>query len=233
MSGKTVFLVHTLARSSFVTKLWIFNSWLPKLLIGSAEINMYSQNSCPDLTYRVTRGSGMGLLHSGEVSDAGFWIAAERWLLTTSVRQWCSITYWRRFRDDIFAITSNFHRFKHVFRWLRSRAALEGYKLLTEDVSQNKITFLAVDVVVINGGFVTKPREKIVAPFLSEYSAHPRHVHISWPCIVAKSFGSICLHQKEQRAAESDFPGKAFEVPSRVRQQFRESDGLWLNGVHE
>ena len=90
----------------------------------------------PDLTYRVTRGSGMGLLHSGEVSDAGFWIAAERWLLTTSVRQWCSITYWRRFRDDIFAITSNFPRFKHVFRWLRSRAALEGYKLLTEDVSQ-------------------------------------------------------------------------------------------------
>ena len=31
------------------------------------------------------------LLHSGEVSDAGFWIAAERWLLTTSVRQWCSV----------------------------------------------------------------------------------------------------------------------------------------------
>ena len=46
------------------------------------------------------------------------------------------------FRDDIFAITSNFPRFKHVFRWLRSRAALEGYKLLTEDVRQNKITFL-------------------------------------------------------------------------------------------
>ena len=121
----------------------------------------------------------MGLLHSGEVSDAGFWIAAERWLLTTSVRQWCSITYWRRFRDDIFAITSNFPRFKHVFRWLRSRAALEGYKLFTEDVSQNKITFLAVDVVMINGGFVTKPRERIVVPFLSEYSGHPRHVHIS------------------------------------------------------
>ena len=28
-----------------------------------------------DFTYRVTRGSGMGPLHSGEVSDAGFWIA--------------------------------------------------------------------------------------------------------------------------------------------------------------
>ena len=170
----------------------------------------------------------MGLLHSGEVSDAGFWIAAERWLLTTSVRQWCSITYWRRFRHDIFAITSNFPRFKIVFRWLRSRAALEGYRLLTEDVSQNKITFLAVDVVVINGGFVTKPRERIVAPFLSEYSAHPRHVHISWPCSVAKSFGSICLHQKEQRAAENDFLARLqrfFTCPttiSRVRRSLVE-----------
>ena len=83
--------------------------------------------------------------------------------------------------------------------------ALEGYKLLAEDVSQNKITFLAVDVLVVNGCFVTKPRKRIVAPFLSEYSAHPRHVHISWRCSVAKSFGSICLHRKEQRAAEKDF----------------------------
>ena len=196
-------------------KLRIFNSWLQNLLIGSAEIN--------DLTYRVTRGSGMGLLHSGEVSDAGFWIAAERWLLNTSVRHWCSLTYWRRFRDDTFAITSNFPRFKHVFSWLRSRAALECYKLLTEDVSQNKITFLAVDVLVVNGCFVTKPRKRIVAPFLTKYSAHPRHVHISWPCGVAKSFGSICLHRKEQCDAENDFLARLqrfFTCPttiSRVR----------------
>ena len=45
MSGIRV-SCHTLARSSFVMKLWIFNSWLPKLLIGSAEINMCRQNSC-------------------------------------------------------------------------------------------------------------------------------------------------------------------------------------------
>ena len=69
----------------------------------------------PDLTYRVTTGSGMGLLHSGDVSDAGFWIAAARWLLNTSVRRWCSLTFWRRFRDDIFAITNKFPRFKLFF----------------------------------------------------------------------------------------------------------------------
>ena len=115
-------------------KLMIFNSLLCK-----SSVDWLCKNQCvqseflPDLTYRVTRGSGMGLLHNGEVPDAGFWIAAERWLLNTSVRQWCSSMYWRRFRDDILAITSKFPRFKHVFSWLRSRAALEGYKLLAED----------------------------------------------------------------------------------------------------
>ena len=60
-----------------------------------------------------------------------------------------------------------------------------------------------------------------------EYSAHPRHVHISWPCSVAKSFGSICLHQKEQRAAENDFLARLqrfFTSPttiSRVRRRPR------------
>ena len=88
--------------------------------------------------------------------------------------------------------------------------------------------FLAVDVVVVNGSFVTKPTERIVAPFLSEYSAHPRHVHISWPCSVAKSFGSICLHRKEQRAAENDFLARLqrfFTCPttiSRVRRSLVE-----------
>ena len=37
---------HTLARSSSVVKLRIFNSWLQELLIGSAEINLCSRNSC-------------------------------------------------------------------------------------------------------------------------------------------------------------------------------------------
>ena len=155
---------HTVARSSSVMKLRIFNSWLQKLLMGSAEINLCSRNSCGTSPTEL-REDLAWVYFSGEVSDAGFWNAAERWLLNTSVRQWCSLTYWRIFRDDIFAITSNFPRFKHVFICLPSRAALEDYKLLTEDVSQNRITFLAVDVLVVNGCFATKPRKRIVAPF--------------------------------------------------------------------
>ena len=228
MSGNPCFLSHACSEL-FCNEIVDFQQLVAKAVDWLCRKQYVQSEFLPDLTYRVTRGSGMGLLHSGEVSDAGFWIAAERWLLTTSVRQWCSITYGRRFRDDIFAITSNFPRFKHVFRWLRSRAALEGYKLLTEDVSQNKITFLAVDVVVINGGFMTKPRERIVAPFLSEYSAHPRHVHISLLRKDSDQFVSI----KKNNVLLKMISWQGFRGSSRVRQQFRESDGLWLNGVHE
>ena len=65
----------------------------------------------------------------------------------------------------IFAITNNFLHSKLVFGWLLSRAAREGFKLLAEVVSQSKITFLAVDVLVVNRRFVTKPRGRIVGPF--------------------------------------------------------------------
>ena len=183
----------------------------------------------PDLTYRVTRGSGMGLLHSGEVSDAGFWIA-ERWLLNTSVRKWCSLTYWRRFRDDIFAIASNFPRFKHVFSWLHSRATLEGYKLWAEDVSQNKITFLAVDVLVVNGCFVTKPRKRIVAPFPQCPSSTCANFVALQRC---EKLWINLSPSKKNNVLLKRYSWQGFRGSSRARQQFRESDGLWLNGVHE
>ena len=53
-------------------KLRMFNSRLPEAVDWLCR-NQYVQSEfLPDLTYRVTRGSGMGLLLSGEVYDAGF-----------------------------------------------------------------------------------------------------------------------------------------------------------------
>ena len=151
-------------------------------------------------------------------------------MLTTSVREWCSITYWRRFRDDIFAITSNFPSFKHVFRWLRSRAALEGYKLLTEDVSQNKITFLAVDVVVVNGSFATKPRERIVASVSAVLILDM--CIFRGPAVLRKALDQFVSIEKNNVLLKM-ISWQGFRGSSRVRQQFRESNSLWLNGVHE
>ena len=74
MSGSQV-SSHALARSSSVMR----------LRFSTADCNC-SRNSCLDLTYRVIRGSGMELLHSGEVSDAGFWRkVAVQYLCSTMV----------------------------------------------------------------------------------------------------------------------------------------------------
>ena len=129
MSGKPGFLSHACSEL-FCDETEDFQHLVATAVDWLCRNQFVQSEFWPNLTNRVTRGSGMWLLHSGEVSDAGFWIAAERWLLNTSVRQWGSLTYWRRFRDDIFAITSNFPRFKHVFSWLRSRASTRGLQAL-------------------------------------------------------------------------------------------------------
>ena len=70
---------------SSVMKLGIFNGWLQKAVDWLCRNQFVQSEFLPDFINRVTKGSGMGLLHSGEVADAGFWIAADRWLLPTKV----------------------------------------------------------------------------------------------------------------------------------------------------
>ena len=116
--------------------------------------------------------------------------------------QW-SLTYWRRFRDDIFAITSSFSSFQTRFQLASLSCSTRGVtSSWQEDVSQNKITFLAVAVFVVHGCFVTKPREKVLLP-LSAVStvAHPRDVHISWPVVLRKALDQFVSIEKEQCAA--------------------------------
>ena len=86
MSGKSCFLSHDCSEL-FCDETVDFQQLVAKAFDWLCRNQFVQSEFLPDLTYRVTRGSGMGLRHSGEVSDAGFWIGAERWLLTTSVRQ--------------------------------------------------------------------------------------------------------------------------------------------------
>ena len=92
LSGKPGFLSHACS-VLFCDETGDFKQLVARAVDCLCRNQFVQSEFLPDLTYRVTRGSGMGPPHSGEVSDAGFWIAAERWLLNTSVRKWCSLTY--------------------------------------------------------------------------------------------------------------------------------------------
>ena len=203
MSRKRGFLSHACSEL-FCDETEDFQQLVAKAVDRLCRYQYVQSEFLPDLTYRVTRGSGMGLLHNGDVSDAGFWIAAQRWLFNTSLRQWCSLTYWRRFRDDIFEITSNFF----VSNMFSVGSALVQHSRVTSSwqKTSEQDHFLGYRCLGGQWLFCDETEKKGLLP-LSPVSTvlNPRHEHISWPCSVAKSFGSICLHRKEQRAAENDF----------------------------
>ena len=92
MSGKPGFLSHACSEL-FCDETEDFKQLVARAVDWLCRNQFVLSEFLPDLTCRVTRGSGMGPLRSGEVSDAGFRIAAERGLLNTSVRKWCSFTY--------------------------------------------------------------------------------------------------------------------------------------------
>ena len=199
MSGKPGFLSHACSEL-FCDETEDFQQLVAKAVDRLCR-NQYVQSEFlpdPDLQ---SYERGMGLLHSGEVSDASFWIAAERWLLNTSVRQWCSTTYWRRFRGDIFAITSNFPRGCRCLggQWLFRNETKRKDLLPCSSVS----TVLILNMCIFRGpAALRKASDQFVSIEKNNVLLKP----ISW---------------------------QGFRGSSRVRQQFREPDGLWLNGVHE
>ena len=170
--------------------------------------NQYVQlEFLPDLTYRVTRGSGMGLLHSGGESDAGFWIAAARGLLNTSVRKRCSSTHWRKFRDDIFAITSNFSSFQTCFQLAPLSCSTRGLQALDRGRQSEQDHLLGCRCLGGQWLFCDETEKKGCCPLPQcVQCSSPRDMCIfRGPVVLRKALGQFCLHRKEQRPAENVF----------------------------
>ena len=92
MSGKPGFLSHACSEL-YCDETEDFKQLVARAVDWLCRNQFVLSEFLPALTCRDTRGSGMGPLHCGELTDAGFRIAAERWLLNTSVRKWCPSTY--------------------------------------------------------------------------------------------------------------------------------------------
>lgn len=72
----------------------------------------------PGRTWRVTRGTGMGLPHSGAVSDSAlFQLAEAGWAANSRVMTRHKVVAWLRFRDDIWAVGND----RELFRAYESR----------------------------------------------------------------------------------------------------------------
>ena len=114
--------------------------------------------------------------------------------------------------------------------WFLDGSAREGFKLLARDVSQSKVTFPAVDVLVVSGRFVTKPSERIVAAFLSEHGLTLDMCMFHDPVVLRKAMGQSVFTEKSNELLKKDFLARLqrfFTCPttiSRVRRSLVERD---------
>ena len=70
----------------------------------------------PNRLWRVVKGSGMGLVHSSAVCDACLYTLAERpWACREEVLREFGVKMFVRFRDDVFAVATNFKIFTLFF----------------------------------------------------------------------------------------------------------------------
>ena len=74
------------------------------LLLGDQWI---MSNEVPDLIWQVCRGSGMGLLHPGDLADVAYYNGAEGgWAACPAIMEMCGIVKIWRFREDVLVLAS-------------------------------------------------------------------------------------------------------------------------------
>eukprot|EP00933_Yihiella_yeosuensis_P044464 TRINITY_DN39620_c0_g1_i1.p1 TRINITY_DN39620_c0_g1~~TRINITY_DN39620_c0_g1_i1.p1 ORF type:complete len:635 (+),score=76.46 TRINITY_DN39620_c0_g1_i1:476-2380(+) len=150
--------------------------------------------------WKVLRGSGMGLKHSGDLADSALLFKAEHaWACNRDVMNFHGIQAYWRFRDDILIIATDPKlSLPYVTKFMSSA----GYfKVLCERVSRTEVRFLDVRVWKQGVAFLSAPTWKPTSlgiP-LCLSSAHPPHVHSSWPVGLIKRLGSLA-----SRAADAE-----------------------------
>lgn len=150
--------------------------------------------------YRCFLGSGMGLGHSGHISNLAFYRRVERRLLAKYQSDPRVIRYIRYF-DDIFVLFDGADIMHEFARALNDYAA---YFVIEErQVSQNSVQYLDLTITVKNDKLVIEPTLNKMPKPLCPTSAHPMHVHASWPGAVSNRIRSLA-------DSEADSLGKLF-----------------------
>ena len=105
----------------------------------------------PGRLWKVTRGSGMGMVHSSSICDAALYTRAEkRFTLQMGNRRAHNIINYLRFRDDIWIAHNNPPLGRPFSRWceLFRRRCGETWKPEVVELSGEAVTMLAVRVFI-------------------------------------------------------------------------------------
>ena len=176
--------------------------------------------------FRVTRGTGMGSLASGELSDTTFYHLVEKpFTLDPRVQREFGVAHYGRFRDDgiiCFLNTTSSTRLR-FFQRMQELAA--DYELTAEVADTDNIEMLDVsffrgrmfdDHGVLDYRLFSKP-SSVWRP-LSQLSGHPSRVHQFWP--------RLQLRRIRKRFS---CPAQAGRAQEEFRRKMFSASGIWFS----
>ena len=149
----------------------------------------------PGKLWKATKGTGIGLLMSGELADWCFWWLLERRCMRSEFLAHHGIVRWWRYRDDILLMSKgsiNGEAFQ-----LEKTCSVWPLKL--EEVNQPVMRYLDITVGFnANNEITAKPafKESKLKVLLDPSSFHAPSVHKSWPTMMMKRLAGKCLNTR-------------------------------------
>jgi hypothetical protein len=147
--------------------------------------------------FRVLSGTGMGQVHSGALSDIGFWQLVE----TKVDRNRFGILEWVRFRDDLLLVVKTREDANNCLVEM-NRLAAGCWKIEVESISQFSAKML--DCMIYKGPSFERSGFLDFCPYIKKTarhiplcsrSNHPPAVHRSWPVSEIRRMKLLSLHR--------------------------------------
>ena len=205
---KDFFLSGSLAQIKNTTREALRSHPSVNLICEVVELLVYNQYvvgrhyaTCAEYgAFRVRKGSGMGLLHSGDLADLLFDHLVDGWALRASTRQGLGIRAYVRFKDDCLVLMDGF-RTDLFFDMVKARAKFFTVKL--EEINHYRVSYLNLSIIKAGTRLVfrhyTKPTAMSIP--LSSLSGQPRNVHSSWPTGMVKTIYALSSRVADARDA--------------------------------
>jgi len=173
----------------------IIKELLPFLLRNQFVRGRTEQHAAKDGAYRVLRGSGMGITHSGDLCDLAFAARVERYLCRSIIFEKFRIKLYCRFKDDALLVIS---RGKHLPLIQHLKVHGKYFKIKVERMDKREMEYLNLNIYksskatgpCLKTEYYFKPTALSIP--LSSASAHPRCIHESWPKAMIASIRRLC-----------------------------------------
>ena len=149
--------------------------------------------------FRVLTGSGMGLVHSGDVADSAFHQRVERWMMLPAIVRKYEVRGYVRFKDDALLVI-NSCRLPQMLSTMKAKSRY--FKIIIEKVATSWVNFLEFKVHAVPDQQCLRVEyafKEMPSVPLSCTSMHNKCVHRGWPRMLVKNIWQYSSNKNEAR----------------------------------